>query len=73
MEEGTGHLEPQSVDGQLIFSSARDRLVRLFEAEARDAGLLPRKQIREMPHQVPVEGPSGSDLIDSADGRRSSS
>ena len=58
-------LEPQSVDGQLIFSSARDRLVRLFEAEARDAGLLPRKQIREMPHQVPVEGPSGSDLIDS--------
>ena len=37
----------------------------LFEAEARDAGLLPRKQIREMPSHVPVEGPSGSDLIDS--------
>ena len=39
--------------------------MRLFEAEARDAGLLPRKQIREMPLQGPDEEPFGSDLIDS--------
>ena len=48
-------LESQSIDGQLIFNNARDQLMRLFEAEARDAGLLPRKQIREMPLQGPDE------------------
>ena len=58
-------LESQSIDGQLIFNNARNRLMRLFEAEAREAGLLPRKQIREMPLQGPDEEPFGSDLIDS--------
>ncbi len=58
-------LEAQPIEGQLIFNNARDRLLRLLEAEAREAGLLPRKQIREMPLQVPVEKPSGSDSIES--------
>ena len=58
-------LESQSIDGQSIWDNARDRLMRLFEAEARDAGLLPRKQFREMPLQGPDEEPFGSDLIDS--------
>ena len=39
--------------------------MRLFEAEARDAGLLPRKQFLERPLQGPDEEPFGSDLIDS--------
>ena len=64
-KEELANLERQSIDGQLIFNNARDRLMRLFEAEARDAGLLPRKQFREMPLQGPDEEPFGSDLIDS--------
>ena len=58
-------LESQSIDGQLIFNNAKNRLMQLFEAEAREAGLLPRKQIQEMPLQGPDEEPFGSDLIDS--------
>ena len=58
-------LESQSIDGQLIFNNARDQLMRLFEAEARDAGLLPRKQIREMPLQGPDEEYSSRASLDS--------
>ena len=58
-------LESQSIDGQLIFSNARDQLMRLFEAEARDAGLLRRKQIREMPLQGPDEEYSSRASLDS--------
>ena len=58
-------LESQSIDGQLIFNNARDQLMRLFEAEARDAGLLPRKQIREMPLQGPDEEDSSRASLDS--------
>ena len=35
-------LTSQPVDGQRIFNNARDRLLGLFEAEAREAGLLPK-------------------------------
>ena len=58
-------LESQSIDGQLIFNNARDQLMRLFEAEARDAGLLPRKRIREMPLQGPDEEYSSRASLDS--------
>ena len=58
-------LESQSIDGQLIFNNARDQLMRLFEAEARDAGLLPREQIREMPLQGPDEEYSSRASLDS--------
>ena len=58
-------LESQSIDGQLIFNNARDQLMRLFEAEARDAGLLPGKQIREMPLQGPDEEYSSRASLDS--------
>ena len=58
-------LESQSIDGQLIFNNARDRLMRLFEAEARYAGLLPRKQIRKMPLQGPDEEDSSLASLDS--------
>ena len=57
-------LESLPIDGQMVFNNARDRLMRLLEGEARDAGLIPRKQIQEMSPQVLVEDPSGSDLID---------
>ena len=40
-------LESQVVDGQLIFKNARDQLLRLLEAEAREAGLLPRSRTQQ--------------------------
>ncbi|MDE3267329.1 MAG: DEAD/DEAH box helicase family protein [Chloroflexota bacterium] len=42
-----GRLEVQSVDGQLILGNVRDRLLRLLEAEAREAGLLARVSNQE--------------------------
>ena len=57
-------LESQPIDGQLIFNNARDRLMRLFEAEAIEAGLLPRKQIPGIPLQTPVENDSSHVSID---------
>ena len=35
-------LEAQQVNGRLVFHNARERLLRLLEAEAREADLLPR-------------------------------
>ena len=40
-------LEGQPIDKQLVFSNARDRLLRLLKAEAREAGLLPRKRAQK--------------------------
>ena len=57
-KEELANLEGQPIDGQLVFNNARDRLLRLFEAEAREAGLLPQRRIRETPLQTPVEEPS---------------
>ena len=45
-------LESELVDGQLIIDNARDRLVRLRGAEARDAGLLPPRRTQ----RVDVQG-----------------
>ena len=64
-KEELANLERQSIDGQLVFNNARDRLMRLLEAEAREAGLLPRKQIREMPLQGPDEEDSSRASLDS--------
>ena len=38
-------LEAQSVDGQLVFRNVREQVLRLLEAEAREACLLPRNSI----------------------------
>ena len=57
-------LESQSIDGQLIFNNARDRLMQLFEAEARDAGLFPQKRTQEMPRQESDEKSSSPASLD---------
>ena len=44
-------MESRVVDGDLVFSNARDRLLKLLGAEAREAGLLPRVNLREAPLQ----------------------
>ena len=56
-------LEDQPLDKQLVYNNARDRLMRLFEAEAIEAGLLPREHIREESPQAPVEGQSLKDVV----------
>ena len=61
-------IESQSIDGQLIFNNARDLLMRLFEAEARESGLLPQKRTQEMPLQARVEESLSPDLSDSEEG-----
>ena len=60
-------LEAQQINGQLVFNNARERLLRLLEAEAREAGLLPRKQIREMPPQPPGQEHSSRDSLDTGE------
>ena len=54
-------LESELVDGQLIFDNARDRLVRLRGAEARDAGLLPPRRTQRVDPSPPAfrKGASG--------------
>ncbi len=59
-------LETQPVDKQLIVNNARTRLLQLFEAAARDAGLLPQNLVRETPEPrravenfIPVSTNSG--------------
>ena len=54
------NLEAKPIDKQLVFSSAKDRVLRLLEAEARVAGLLPLKHV-----QQPSEEGSRSDTPDS--------
>ena len=40
-------LESQRIDGQQVFDGAKERLLQLFEAEAKEAGLLPYQQTVE--------------------------
>ena len=54
------NLNPSTV--RLIFNNARDRLLRLLEAEAREAGLLPQSNLRETPLRTMLEEPSPSRL-----------
>ena len=61
-KEELANLERQLIDGQLVFSNARDRLLRLLEAEAREAGLLPQSNLRETPLRTMLEEPSPSRL-----------
>ena len=51
-------LEAQTLDGQLVYDSAKHRLLRLLESEARGAGLLQQPRIRENPPVTPVQPPS---------------
>ena len=57
--EDLANLESQPIDVQLIYDSARERLLRLFDAEAKDSGLFPqkrrRRRRREMSLQAPVQ------------------
>ena len=57
-------LESELVDGQLIFDNARDRLVRLRGAEARDAGLLPPRRTQRVDVQGQDEEYPGTASLD---------
>ena len=48
-------LESRPLDKQLVYINARDRLLRLFDAEAREVGLIPWMQDRENLPQALVE------------------
>ena len=50
-------LEAQTVDGQLVYDNARERLMRLFESEASWLGLLQQPSIRENLLKTPAEQP----------------
>ena len=51
-------MESRVVDGDLVFSNARDRLLKLLEAEASEAGLRPRLGLREAPLRQLLGDPS---------------
>ena len=57
-------LESQPIDGQLIFGNARDSLLRLLEAEAIEAGLIPSKQLQEAPIDGSDREHSGRGVLD---------
>ncbi len=59
-KEELANLENGPIDGQLVFSHARDRLLRLLEAEGREAGLLPQAALREPSLRTMHEEPSSS-------------
>lgn len=54
-KENLANLEAQTVDGQQVFESAKERLIRLLEVEARELGLLSQPRIRENSRQASVE------------------
>ena len=45
--------ESHPLDKQLVYNNARNRLMRLFDAEARDVGLIAGSHNRETPHNAP--------------------
>ena len=59
-KEELANLENRPIDEQLVFSHARDRLLRLLEAEAREAGLLSQAALREPSLRTMLEEPSSS-------------
>ena len=52
-------LEVVTVDGQLVLQNVRERLMRLLEAEARDAGLIRRTQSQILNQQRPSQADFG--------------
>ena len=53
----TQSTEGRSIDPQVIVNNAREQLMQMFDAEAREAGLLPKSQIRDdspQSYQSPV-------------------
>ena len=60
-------LEAQPIDGQLVFNNARDLVLRLLEAEAREAGLLPRSHSPKGPPQGAVEEASSPVSLDASE------
>ena len=60
-------LEARPIDGQQVFDSAKERLVRLLEAEARELGLLPGQPRQEKRPETPIKAPSDHDLSDSGE------
>ena len=51
-------LESRPLDKRLVYNNARDRLLSMLEAEARDVGLLPAQRSEEKPLQSTPEEPS---------------
>ena len=60
-------LESQVVDGQVVFDNAKERLLRLFEAEAREAGLLPQVRAQKGAGLAPAAEYSGPASPDTGD------
>ena len=48
-------LESQRIDGQQVFDGAKERLLQLFEAEAKESGLLPHSESRQRPATRAIE------------------
>ena len=61
-KEELASLERQLIDGQLVFNNARNRLMRLFEAEARELDCGSSPTLRETPLRTTLEEPSPSRL-----------
>ena len=58
-------LKSQPIDGQQVFNNAKDRILQLLEAEARESGLLPRMSHEEKPLTLPAESSAVSDSPES--------
>ena len=56
--------ESRPLDKQLVYNNARDRLMRLFDAEAREIGLFPQERSRENPLEATVEQHSLGRVVD---------
>ena len=54
--EELAELEAQRLDKRLVYDNAKDRLLRLFEAEAREAGFLPQKHVPGKPSALCFAG-----------------
>ena len=58
LKEELAELEAQTIDGQLVLRNVRERLLRLLEAEAMEAGLIPGAITQEAVPQQPSVGNS---------------
>ena len=60
-------LEARPIDGQQVFDSAKERLLQLLDAEARELGLLPGQPRQEKRPETPIKAPSDPDSSDSGE------
>lgn len=60
-KESLSDLQAQPIDGQQVFSNAKERLLSLLAAEAQELGLLSQQPLRENSRQVPIEQSTAPD------------